>query len=48
VVAALSAGLFPSVCEIIRPPKKFAETMGGAQEKEVAAEEMRYTASYPS
>lgn len=41
MIAALSAGLFPSVCEIIRPPKKFAETMGGAQEKDLVAEELR-------
>ena len=43
----MCAGLYPSVCEVVRPPRKFQDTRGGAQEKEVVAEEIRYCAEGP-
>jgi hypothetical protein len=42
VAAAVSAGLYPQVARIMRPPKRFEEVMGSAMEKEVSSKEMKF------
>jgi ATP-dependent RNA helicase DHX57 len=42
VTAVMSAGLYPKVCKILRPPKRFVETLGGNLEKSVEAIELKF------
>ena len=41
-MAAVCAGLYPSVCRVIRPPKRFTETRGGSQEIEISSDALRW------
>jgi hypothetical protein len=42
VLACIAAGLYPSVCRVVMPPKFFAETMSGSLPKDVTFEDIRY------
>jgi HrpA-like RNA helicase len=42
VAAALTAGLYPQVSRILRPPKRFEEVMGSNFEKDVDGKEIRF------
>mmetsp|Transcript_7426 Transcript_7426/g.7854 ORF Transcript_7426/g.7854 Transcript_7426/m.7854 type:complete len:422 (+) Transcript_7426:1-1266(+) len=42
VLSALCAGLYPTVCIVSKPPKKFTQTIGGALEKELHLSDIRF------
>ena len=42
VTAAISAGLYPQVARIMRPPKRFEDVMGSALEKETKSKELKF------
>lgn len=42
VSSFMCAGLYPKVCKILRPPKRFVETIGGNLEKSVEAIELKF------
>jgi hypothetical protein len=42
VVAALCAGLYPQICSVVHPPKKFVDTIGGSLEKTAIIKDLRY------
>lgn len=42
VNACYSAGLYPQLAKIIRPPKRFVEVAGGAVEREKDAKELKF------
>jgi len=48
VAAALCAGLYPQLAKIIRPPKRFADVMGSALEKDVQGKELKFFIPMPS
>ena len=48
VAAALCAGLYPQLAKIIRPPKRFADVMGSALEKDVQGRELKFFIPMPS
>jgi len=42
VSAAISAGMYPQVAKIMRPPKRFEEVMGSALEKQATSKEIKF------
>lgn len=42
VAAALCAGLYPHICQVLQPPKRFVDTIGGSLEKNVGSNELKY------
>lgn len=42
VIAALCAGMYPQVCSVVHPPKKFVDTAGGSLEKTAIIKDLRY------
>jgi len=42
VSAAISAGMYPQVAKIMRPPKRFEEVMGSALEKQTTSKEIKF------
>ena len=42
VAAAISAGMYPQVAKILRPPKRFEEVMGSALEKQATSKEIKF------
>lgn len=46
MVAALCAGLYPQICSVVHPPKKFVDTIGGSLEKTAIIKDLRYAAYF--
>jgi hypothetical protein len=42
VISAFTAGVYPQIAKIVRPPQKFVETIGGNVEREKKSKEFKF------